>query len=176
MPLHVLEGAEFDFSDSIDDQVVALRLGGVGLIVSLMDAGMAKPFMRPILEALQDRPLHPIQFDELMAHVVCLKQRMTRSPKFILVSQKASGQPPMIIRMPLGGMSLKPLLDDFDPEHFRPILRHYLARWGEAVASVWSRKVGVGTTLFPEPGHVAICDINFDLLASIPYQSPNDAV
>jgi hypothetical protein len=175
VPLHVLEGMEFDFADSIADEVVAMRLGEVGLIVSLMDAGMSKPFTRPILAALHGRPLHPIQFDELMAHVVSVKQRMTRIPKFILISGKG-GESSTIVRMPLGGMSLKPLLYDFEVDHFRPILGHYLARWGEDVASVWNREVGVGTTLFAEPGRIALCDTNFDLLESIEYEAPNPAV
>jgi len=174
LPLHRLDGLEFDFADSIVDNVVAIKMGNVGVIASLMDAGLANSFMEPIVKALDGTPLHPIQFDELLANVVYAKQRMTRTVKFVFSATKGDPTSMMVVRLPLAGLSLKPVLRDFDPEEFRPILRRYLSRWGSVTESVWNRADGVGTTVFSRPGHLAVCNAAFDLIEERPYKKQDD--
>ena len=171
--VHELDGAAFDFADSIGDQVVSVRLGEVGVIVSLMDAGLSASFGTPIMDALGGKPLHPIQFDELLAHVVSVKQRMTRTMKFMLAGQQSGEGSLMILRMPLAGMSAKPIVRELNADELRPILRHYLSRWGPVTKSVWNREHGVGTTVFERPGHIALCDADFTIVDIVPYEHPN---
>lgn len=170
-PIHDLSGWHaFDFADSVDDQVVALRLGTVGIIASLADAGLAEAHWSSVLEAFDGHPLHPIQFDEMVAHVVATKQRMTRSVKFIMSANVETGEDLTFIRMPLMGMSAVPVLRPFDEEALRPIFRHFLQRWGATTEQIWARTSGLGTTIFPEPEYVALCDASFEIERIVKYQ------
>jgi hypothetical protein len=73
-PVHDLGSSHsFDFADSVHDQVVAVRAGGVGIIVSFVDAAPSQHHWSRVLQAFDGHPLHPIQFDEMVAHVVATK-------------------------------------------------------------------------------------------------------
>lgn len=169
-PIHDLDGwRPFDFADSIDDQVVAFRLGTVGIVASLADAGLAADHWSHVLAAFGANPLHPIQFDEMIAHVVATKQRMTRAIRIIMSANINDGSNLTFVRLPLLGFSAAPLLAPFDAEVFRPILRHFLYRWGDATERVWAWPDGVGTTIFEREGHVGRCDRDFNLIDVVPY-------
>jgi hypothetical protein len=170
-PLHDLGGwRPFDFADSIDDQVVAFRLGTVGIIASLSDGGVAGEHWSRVLGAFGAHPLHPIQFDEMVAHVVATRQRMTRAVRIVMSANITDGSNLTFVRPPLMGFSLKPLLVPFDSEVFRPILRHFLHRWGKTTEPVWSRPGEVGTTIFEREGHVGRCDKDFNLIDVASYE------
>ncbi len=170
-PLHDLGNSHsFHFADSVDDQVVALRLGGVGIVASLADAGLAEHHWSSVLAAYGGHPLHPIQFDEIVAHVVATKQRMTRTVKLIMSANIETGADLTFIRMPLMGFSARPILRPFDAEELRPMLRHFMQAWGSATTEVWGRSEGLGTTIFAEPGHVALCDTDFAIQRIVKYE------
>jgi hypothetical protein len=167
-PLHQLGYREFDFTDNLYLQVVSLRLGPVGLIASLSYGGLAHHHWSRVLAAMDGHPMHPIQFDEMLALVVDLRQRMTRSVKLMTSVNHETGGDLRFYRLP--SMSLAPPVRESNPMALQAALRHHLQRWGAVTEQVWANPNDIRTTIFERPGHVALCDSDFSVQRIVPYR------
>lgn len=64
------EPRNFSFRDSLFHMTLAIRLGEVGIIVALEDAGLTLDSYGRYVEQVAGRKMHPVQFDELYAKVL----------------------------------------------------------------------------------------------------------
>lgn len=60
----------FNFCDSLFHMTLAIRLGEVGVIIALEDAGLTEQTYGRYVTEVAGRKLHPIQFDELYAKIL----------------------------------------------------------------------------------------------------------
>jgi hypothetical protein len=111
---------EWDLCDNIDTLFIALHMGEVAILGVLGDGGAQQPFEEELLE-FREIPLHPFQFRELCAQVAYRASLFRRSPKHIT----AQGAPHKVIQLPLGGFSLKPLFDEWQPDIYAQYLSHF---------------------------------------------------
>jgi len=106
----------WDFRDELNTMCIACRMGAVGLVAVLQDGGAQMPLF-PLMK-LRRRKLHPIQFTEVIALVTYKAMLFNRTPKYVIVD----GEPKTVMQMPLGGLSGKPLFEDWNQEHYAQIL------------------------------------------------------
>ncbi|MCH7840191.1 MAG: hypothetical protein IID38_08155 [Planctomycetes bacterium] len=106
----------WDFRDELNTMCIACRLGTVGLVAVLQDGGAQMPWF-PLMK-LQRRRLHPTQFTEVIAQVTYRATLFNRIPKYLI----ADGDPITVNQMPLGGLSGKPLYEDWNQHHYAQIL------------------------------------------------------
>ena len=106
----------WDFRDELRTMSLACRIGKVGIISVLQDGGAQEPRF-PALK-LARRKLHPIQFTEVIAQVTYTAMLFNRIPKYII----GDGNPTFVIQSPLGGLSGKPIFDDWNQEHYAQVL------------------------------------------------------
>jgi hypothetical protein len=130
---------EWDFCDNVESMFVACRVGRVGLIAILGDGGAQQLFEEDYAE-FHDLELHPIQFRELCAHFSYRSLLATRTPKYVTIS----GSPHIVHQMPLGGLSTKPLFEEWIPQTYAKILAYYV---GEDVSNLFSPPDNVMTWL-----------------------------
>jgi len=111
---------QWDFCDNIETMFIAIRMGRVGIIGILQDGG-AQQYCEEGYKDLYDLPLHPIQFRELCAQFSYRSTLSTRTPKYFTIE----GAPHKTYQLPLGGFSMKPLFEGWDPATYAKILSMY---------------------------------------------------
>ena len=103
----------FDFLDNVANQVVAFRMGDIGVIAVLMDGNEQQQMMSAYFAKLRRTlRLHPIQFRELASCVIYKRHTMNRTPKFMTISPPDSTSAIQVVMLPLAGFSMRPIFDD----------------------------------------------------------------
>lgn len=139
-PLH------YCFRDNPVYMTAAIRMGNVGVIVALEDAGLTTgSFGRYVSEA-NGRKLHPIQFDELYAKVTYQVSLIEGAVKYI-TSKVAAEQHPAQTIVIRGGF-----LRNWSQEDFSQVLRTHV--------SAWLSSKGEDTQWFVQPNLVPTWMIN----------------
>ncbi|HEV7577024.1 MAG TPA: hypothetical protein VGO85_13355, partial [Caldimonas sp.] len=111
------------FRDSLHHMVVALRLGEVGFIVALEDAGLTRSSYGRYVSAVAGRKLHPIQFEELCVKVLYQISLLEGGVTYITSKSQSKERP--IRTDVLGGGSLRPR----SQEEFSRVLRPFVEDW-----------------------------------------------
>jgi hypothetical protein len=111
---------QFDFRDYPPALAMAIRMGSTGIVAVLQDGGAQRDMYASYLERFQVYPLHPLQFDELIAQVFYQASLFNRTPKYIIIESKTRLN---VIQSPLQGLSTKPVFDDWDNATYA----HFLA-------------------------------------------------
>lgn len=106
----------WDYFDELNTMCIACRMGTVGIVAVLKDGGAQKPLFPGM--KLQRRRLHPIQFREVIAQVTYRAMLFNRTPKYLI----KDGDPKTVIQMPLGGLSGKPLYEEWNQNHYAQTL------------------------------------------------------
>lgn len=141
---------DWDLCDNIDTFLIAVRMGEVAVIGVLGDGGAQQGY-EELYSDLLDLPLHPLQFRELCAQFSYRSTLATRVPKYITIE----GQPHQTVQLPLGGFSLKPLFDEWDPVTYA----HYVAYYtGRPYAEVFQAPDRVITWLHDDSGKPVYLD------------------
>lgn len=110
---------QWDFHDELSRYFIGCRMGTVGIVSVLMDGGAQKNFLHFIKdEYVKGKALHPLQFRELMSMTIYKALLFNRTSTYLLFEGKAI----QVIQAPLGGLSRKPLYDDWHPETYAKIL------------------------------------------------------
>lgn len=112
--------AQFDFMDSLHSMFIGIRLGEIGLIAVLQDGG-AQQSIGDYFDRYNDKKLHPIQFLELCATINYKSHLFNRTPKYIFVDST----PIEVMQSPLGGLSGKPIFDEWNMEIYSEVLKAY---------------------------------------------------
>jgi hypothetical protein len=107
----------WDFRDELNTMCIACRMGSVGLVAVLQDGGAQMPLF-PLMK-LRRRKLHPVQFTEVIAQVTYKAMLFNRTPKYIIAD---GDQKKTVMQMPLGGLSGKPLYEDWNQGQYAQIL------------------------------------------------------
>jgi hypothetical protein len=109
---------QWDFIDNHNTLFISIRLGEIGIVSPLQD-GEATMYLDEMLNEHRDIELHPLQFREITARILYKRLLMNRTPKFINVQH---GKKSETIMMPLQGMSMKPIFDDWDNNTYAVLL------------------------------------------------------
>ena len=115
---------DFDYADNFQLLTFSIRMGEVGIITSLQDAGADTFAHAEYYDRLQSFKLHPLQFREMVAKNTYSNKLMNRVPKFIITFPEG-GDEITVITMPLGGMSGGPQFDDWDNAEYARFLQFY---------------------------------------------------
>jgi hypothetical protein len=111
---------EWDLTDNVETMFIGCRVGRVALFAVLGDGGAQQPYEQAY-EDIAPIDLHPIQFRELCAHFSYRSTIATRTPKYIITQRT----PHEVYQMPLGGLSMKPMFEDWDLETYAHFLAYY---------------------------------------------------
>lgn len=109
---------QWDFFDCHNAMFISCRIGNVGLICVLQDGGASKHFEKH-LKTYFEIPLHPIQFRELTAKILYKSMLFNRNPKFMSYEVDDHIETFM---SPLGGLSGRPIFDEWDNDIYGQIL------------------------------------------------------
>jgi hypothetical protein len=111
--------SHFHFRDDMGTLSVFLRLGNRG-IIAVSDGGALELELGPLVKRDAAVKLHPVQFDEMGARLFYKSSLFNRTPFYITMH---NGNDYHVIQTPLGGLSPKPIFDEWD----HPTYAHYLA-------------------------------------------------
>jgi hypothetical protein len=115
----------FDFYDSFVSMAVALRMGATGVIACLEDNNSLEQLLADHFRKFQSFPLHPIQFTELTSRVFYMQSRQNRVPKYITRLPEATDPTMQVMSMPLGGLSSKPIYDEWQQDQYAGVLAQF---------------------------------------------------
>ncbi len=115
----------WDMCDSVPGLTIGVRAGRVAIVGALADGG-AQENDEHIYSRYYAFPLHPIQFREVCARVSYRSSLATRTPKYISMAGKDG--PHVTHQLPLGGLSAKPLFEEWIPADYAQFLAHYIGR------------------------------------------------
>ena len=118
---------EFGYRDEINTLTFSLRIRDFGLIICLQDNGANKHYHREILEKIEHKMLHPIQFEEFCGRVFYSAYLFNRLPEYNILPV---GDDIYIDAMPLRGMSSKPLFDHWVNKIYGQVLESFWKNWG----------------------------------------------
>ena len=117
----------FGYRDEINTLTFSLRIRDFGLIICLQDNGTNKHYHREILEKIEHKTLHPIQFEEFCGRVFYSAYLFNRLPEYNILPV---GNDIYIDAMPLRGMSSKPLFDHWVNKIYGQVLESFWKNWG----------------------------------------------
>ncbi len=118
---------EFGYRDEINTLTFSLRIKDFGLIICLQDNGANRAYHKEILGKIEDKVLHPIQFEEFCGRVFYSAYLFNRLPEYNVLP---AGDTIYIEAMPLRGMSNKPLFDDWMGKTYGQVLESFWKNWG----------------------------------------------
>jgi hypothetical protein len=113
----------FDFRDLPHVLAIAIRMGSVGIVAALQDGGAQAAGFSSYMERYRPYALHPVQFLELVAMVFYKATLLNRTPKYLITESTTAIQ---IIQMPMQGLSLKPIFDEWDQAAYAQHLAAHL--------------------------------------------------
>jgi hypothetical protein len=118
---------EFGYRDEINTMTFALRIKDFGLIICLQDNGANRMYHREVLEKIEGKTLHPIQFEEFSGRIFYSAYLFNRLPEYNILPV---GDDIYIEAMPLRGMSTKPLFDNWNNKTYGQVLESFWKNWG----------------------------------------------
>lgn len=122
----------FDYRDLLAPPFLAIRMGSVGIVACLLDWGAVAELQLDQVEFAKQFELHPTQFSEVAAICAYWLSRLNRVPKYMSVGRPGAAD--QLITLPLGGMSGKPIFDEFAPEQYGRLLALFT---GNDLERIW---------------------------------------
>lgn len=117
----------FTYRDEINTLVFSVKLKDFGIIACLQDNGTNSIYHREFLEKIDNKKLHPIQFEELCARFFYSAYLFNRLPEYtILPTPDALCIEPM----PLRGISNTPPFDLWQNKTYGQVLENFWKPWG----------------------------------------------
>ena len=118
---------EFGYRDEINTLTFALRIRDFGLVICLQDNGANRIYHRAVLEKIENKLLHPIQFEEFSGRVFYSAYLFNRLPEYNVLPVDDDI---FIEGMPLRGISSKPLFDNWNNKTYGQVLESFWKNWG----------------------------------------------
>ncbi len=118
---------EFSYRDEINTLTFCIRLNDFGLILCLQDNGTNRFYHGDVLQKLEGKTLHPIQFEEVCARLFYSAYLFNRLPEYQVLPL------PDVIdieAMPLRGNHQKPPFDDWQEKTYGQVLESFWKKWG----------------------------------------------
>lgn len=116
----------FSYRDEINTLVFSLKLKDFGIIACLQDNGESLNYHKNILDKIQNKPLHPIQFEEICARFFYSAYLFNRLPEFTVFQ---TDEAVFIESMPLR-ISSKPIYDVWQVKTYGQVLENFWKPWG----------------------------------------------
>lgn len=116
----------FIYRDEINTLVFSLRMNDFGIIASLQDNGESLNYHKGILDKVAEKPLHPIQFEELCARFFYSAYLFNRLPEYIIMPTEEAVY---IEAMPLR-ISSRPVYDIWQTKTYGQVLENFWKPWG----------------------------------------------
>lgn len=120
------EEETFIYRDEINTLVFSLRMNDFGIIASLQDNGESLSFHKDILEKVEEKQLHPIQFEELCARFFYSAYLFNRLPEYTILETEEAV---FIDAMPLR-ISSRPVYDIWQTKTYGQVLENFWKPWG----------------------------------------------
>jgi hypothetical protein len=111
----------FDYWDHLRGLGLSIRVGKVGIVACLQDGGAVNYGFGDRYKEYENLELHWAQFAEITALTFYDLERFNRVPKFMSIEGNGSVR---VILNPLGGLSGKPLFDDWKMEDYARVLAY----------------------------------------------------
>lgn len=117
----------FLYRDEINTLIFSLRMNDFALIATLQDNGTHAIYHEDILQKIQGKKLHPIQFEEICARYFYSAYLFNRLPEYTYMetTEKIFVEP-----MPLNDFTLKPIFDNWVPKTYGQVLESFWKPWG----------------------------------------------
>jgi hypothetical protein len=117
----------FNYRDEINTLVFSLRMNDFGMIVSLQDNETSKKYHSEILEKIEGKVLHPIQFEEICARFFYSAYLFNRLPDYTIMQ---TPEKIFIEPMPLIGVNSRPIFDHWQAKTYGQVLENFWKPWG----------------------------------------------
>lgn len=117
----------FLYRDEINTLIFSLRMKNFGIVATLQDNGTNAIYHEEILTLVQDKKLHPIQFEEICARYFYSAYLFNRLPEYTFMEtpQKVYVEP-----MPLNDWTMKPIFDSWTVKTYGQVLENFWKPWG----------------------------------------------
>lgn len=117
----------FIYRDEINTLVFSLRMNDFALIATLQDNGTNNIYHEQVLEKINQKVLHPIQFEELCARYFYSAYLFNKLPDytFMEVQDRIYVEP-----MALNDWTLKPIFDPWQTKVYGQVLENFWKPWG----------------------------------------------
>jgi hypothetical protein len=117
----------FNYRDEINTLTYSLAMKDFGIIACLQDNGTNAIYHKDILAKINNKPLHPAQFEEVCARFFYSNYLFNRLPEYTIMPTEDAI---FIEAMPLRSMSNKPLFDIWQNKIFAQVLENFWKPWG----------------------------------------------
>lgn len=117
----------FNYRDEINTLIFSLRLKDFGLIVSLQDNGASAKYHEEVLNVVNEKTLHPIQFEEICARFFYSAYLFNRLPDYTIIE---TPEKVFIEPMPLVGVNSRPVFDYWQNKTYGQVLENFWKPWG----------------------------------------------
>lgn len=117
---------EFAYRDEINTLTFSLRMKNFGLLMNLQDNGANKIYHQEIWQKIEEKTLHPIQFEELCAKVFYSAYLFNRLPEYHIIPTKDAV---FMEAMPLRGMNAKPIFDNWNFKTYGQVVENFWKKW-----------------------------------------------
>ncbi|MFD2161767.1 hypothetical protein ACFSJU_05135 [Paradesertivirga mongoliensis] len=116
----------FSYRDEINTLVFSLRMKDFGIIACLQDNGESLNYHKEILDKVEGKQLHPIQYEEICANFFYSAYLFNRLPEYtILPTDEAVYVEPMPLRI-----SARPVYDIWQVKTYGQVLENFWKPWG----------------------------------------------
>jgi hypothetical protein len=147
---------EFSYRDEINTLTFSLRINDFGLIICLQDNGVDRVYNRELLEKVEGKTLHPIQFEEFCGRIFYSAYLFNRLPEYDVMPV---GEEIYLEATSLRGMSNKPLFDDWNEKTYGQVLENFWKPWGFVLLEIIKDPENPMSFLFDKEGNIINADM-----------------
>lgn len=139
----------FLYRDEINTLIFSLRMKNFAIIATLQDNGTNAIYHDEVLAKLENKMLHPIQFEEICARYFYSSYLFNRLPEYTYMEtpQKVFVEP-----MPLNDWTLKPIFDNWQVKTYGQVLENFWKPWGFTLFEIIKDPENLMTFLFDNTG------------------------
>ncbi|MCL7988211.1 hypothetical protein M8998_09705 [Sphingobacterium sp. lm-10] len=117
----------FIYRDEINTLIFSLRMNDFAIIATLQDNGTHAIYHEDVLALVQNKVLHPIQFEEICARFFYSAYLFNKLPDYTYMDT-----PKMIYvePMPMQDWTMKPIFDHWQVKTYGQVLENFWKPWG----------------------------------------------
>ncbi|NQD71659.1 hypothetical protein HP439_13095 [Sphingobacterium shayense] len=139
--------ANFNYRDEINTLVFSFRMNDFAIIATLQDNGTNKIYHEKILNRIEGKELHPIQFEEICARYFYSAYLFNRLPEYTYMETQNKI---FIEPMPLNDWTLKPIFDNWQVKTYGQVLENFWKPWGYTLFEIIKNPEAPMSFLFDE--------------------------
>lgn len=125
----------FNYKDETKNINFSLGMNGFGIVACLQDNGENKKHHQNLLNKIESKTLHPIQFEELWSRFLYSNYLLNTSTDY---RYDVSGEMVEVELIPLDNRNSIPLFGKWDEKTFSQVLANYWKPWGLTTKDIYS--------------------------------------